>query len=120
MTIGITEIPIEEFSLPDHVLEMLDSITDATSAAPIETPVAAGIRKPEAEEKNEAKRKPALALPIKEEADRIILACLKAEAENGSQRSGWKQQLAQKIDRHPAWVTNRIKQLQPKGKVVAE
>ena len=43
----------------------------------------------------------------------------KADAENGLQRRGLKQQLAQKLDCHPAWVPNRIKKVQAEGRAVA-
>jgi len=56
---------------------------------------------------------------VKAEADRIIRACLTSDAENKVKRSGWKVKLAEKLDRHPAWVSNRIRKIQAEDQAEA-
>ena len=109
-----SELPLEQLALPPHVRHLLDAITEPAPAAPDEVAV---VRQPEQEQA--PKRKAGLTAAVKAEADRIIRACLKADAENAVKRSGWKVKLAQKLDRHPAWVSNRIRKIQAEDQGVA-
>ena len=112
-----SELPLEQLALPAHVRHLLDSITEQ-APEPAEPEEVAVVRQtnsgkassgPSLEKPNKQSYRARLSPEILAKADRIIEAGLKCDAESGKERSGWKKDLAAFINRHPSWVTNRIK-----------
>ena len=113
-TVPPAEIPLEQLALPAHIRHLLNSITEP---AP-EPEDASVVRQPEQEKKSS--RNAPLPDAVLAEADRIIRACLKKDAENGgAKRSGWRKQLAEKVGRDPSWVTHRVRKVQAESQGVA-
>ena len=108
------ELPLEDLALPPHIRELLNSITGSTPS-PAELSV---VQQWAPEQKQEPKKKKPLSDSELAKADLIIKAGLKADAESGAKRSGWKKNLAETIGRDPAWVSNRIKKVQPEDQPV--
>jgi len=105
-TVKPSEIPLDQLALPSQVRKLLDSISEPAPAEPDEVAV---VRKPEKTTRPSYRER--LTPETIAKADRIIEASLKYDAESGKERSGWRRDLAASINRHPSWVTNRIKHL---------
>ena len=121
-------LPLEALAIPEWVLEKIggqqssqapnpDGATDPISAAP--PTVLEGPDLAEQPSEIQGNKQPKALTPEKlAKADEIIRAVLAKEAA-GQKCRGWKAQRAKTLNRHPAWVTNRIKHVQAQGQQVA-